>query len=66
MAFGIGSSLGRMLGGFVFDMAGSYTPALIGAAAVLVVAVALVNRLGAYAYPVHREAAPRLAAEPAT
>jgi MFS family permease len=65
MVFGIGSSLGRMLFGLVFDMAGSYTPALIGAGAVLVVAVALVNRLGAYAYPVHREAAPRLAAEPA-
>lgn len=64
MVFGIGSSLGRMLGGFVFDMAGSYTPALISAAAVLVVAVVLVNRLGAYAYPVHRQAAPRLAAEP--
>ena len=37
---------------------------LVGAAAVLVVAVVLVNRLGAYAYPVHREAAPRLAAQP--
>ncbi|MBV8090586.1 MAG: MFS transporter [Alphaproteobacteria bacterium] len=65
MVFGIGSSLGRMLGGFVFDMAGSYTPTLIGAAAALLVAVALINRVGAYAYPVHREPSPRLAAEPA-
>src|SRR6516225_8435418 len=54
MIFGLGSSLGRMLGGFVFDMAGSYNPALIGAAMVLVVAVAPVNRLGPYAYPVRR------------
>jgi MFS family permease len=66
MVFGIGSSLGRFVGGFVFDLAGSYTPALIGAAAALVVAVALVNRLGAYAYPVRRDAPPRLAAEAAT
>jgi MFS family permease len=65
MVFGIGSSLGRMLGGFTFDMAGSYTPALIGAAVALVAAVTLVNRLGAYAYPVRREALPALAAEPA-
>jgi predicted MFS family arabinose efflux permease len=65
MVFGIGSSLGRMIGGFVFDIAGSYTPALIGAAVVLVAAVALVNRLGAYAYPVCREVAPLLAPEPA-
>ena len=65
MVFGIGSSLGRMLGGFVFDMAGSYTPALIGAAISLVTAVALVNRLGAYAYPVRRDIATRLAVEPA-
>ena len=54
-----------MLGGFVFDLAGSYTPALIGAAVALVIAVALVNQLGAYAYPVRRDPAPRLAAEPA-
>ena len=66
MIFGLGSSLGRMLGGFVFDMAGSYNPALIGAAMVLVVAVALVNRLGPYAYPVRRYVAIALAAEPAT
>jgi MFS family permease len=65
MVFGIGSSLGRMLGGLVFDMAGSYTPALIGAAVVLVAAVTLVNRLGAYTYPVRRRTVPALAAEPA-
>jgi len=51
MIFGLGSSLGRMLGGFVFDMAGSYNPALIGAAMVLVVAVAPVNRLGPLCLP---------------
>jgi predicted MFS family arabinose efflux permease len=65
MVFGIGSSLGRIIGGFVFDLAGSYTPALIGAAVALVAAVTLVNRLGAYAYPVRRDVAPRLAATPA-
>jgi len=35
-----------------FDLAGSYNPALIGAAVALIGAVALVSRLGAYAYPV--------------
>jgi len=65
MIFGIGSSLGRIVGGFVFDTAGSYTPALIGAAVALIAAVMLINRLGSYAYPVHRDVAPRLAAEPA-
>ena len=65
MVFGLGSSFGRFLGGLVFDLAGSYRPALIGAALTLVVAVALVNRLGVYAYPVRREVLPNLAAEPA-
>jgi MFS family permease len=65
MTFGLGSSLGRFLGGFVFDMAGSYNPALIGAAVTLFVAVILVNRLGPYAYPVPRHLAPGLAVEPA-
>jgi MFS family permease len=65
MVFGLGSSLGRYLGGLVFDIAGSYRPALIGAAVTLVAAVALVNRLGAYAYPVRHDVVPRLAAEPA-
>jgi MFS family permease len=61
MVFGFGSSIGRFLGGFVYDLAGSYTPALIGAALCLVVAVVLINRLGAYAYPVQRQAEPDLA-----
>jgi predicted MFS family arabinose efflux permease len=65
MIFGLGSSFGRFLGGFVFDAAGSYNPALIGAAVALVAAVTLVNRLGAYAYPAYRYVAPALAAEPA-
>ncbi len=65
MIFGLGSSLGRFLGGFVFDMAGSYNPALIGAAAALVVAVVMINRVGPYTYPVRRHLAPALAAEPA-
>jgi len=60
-----GSSFGRFLGGLVFDMAGSCCPALIGAAVTLVVAVALVNRLCVYAYPVRRDVVPNLAAEPA-
>ncbi len=53
MVFGIGFSLGRFLGGLVFEMAGSYTPALIDAA-VLVLAVICINRLGPYAYPAYR------------
>jgi predicted MFS family arabinose efflux permease len=65
MAFGLGSSFGRFLGGLVFDLAGSYRPALIGAAVSLVTAVALVNRLGAYAYPMRRDIVPQLAAESA-
>jgi MFS family permease len=65
MIFGLGSSFGRYLGGLVFDMAGSYRPALIGAAVALIAAVVLVNQLGAYAYPARRAAVPALAAEPA-
>jgi MFS family permease len=65
MIFGLGSSFGRFLGGLVFDLAGSYGPALIGAAAALVAAVVLVNFLGPYAYPVHRELEPPLAPQPA-
>lgn len=61
MVFGFGSSLGRFLGGFVYDVAGSYTPALIGAAVSLVIAVVLINRLGPYAYPVLRQIEPGLA-----
>jgi hypothetical protein len=46
-------------------LAGSYNPALIGAALALVAAVILVNRLGAYLYPVQREMAPALTPVPA-
>lgn len=65
MAFSGGGSVGRFLGGYLFDLTGSYNVPLIGAAGVLVLAVILVNRLGAYAYPVDRPAALALAAEPA-
>jgi hypothetical protein len=65
MIFGLGSSAGRFLGGFVYDVAGSYNPALIGAAGALVVAVVLVNLLGPYAYPVRREIEPFLVRQPA-
>jgi hypothetical protein len=65
MVFGLGSSFGRFLGGYVFDLTGSYNAAFIGAGVALVIGVLLVNRLGAYAYPVHRRIAPPLAAEPA-
>ena len=66
MIFGLGSSLGRFLAGLIYDLAGSYTPALIGAALALLAAVILVNRLGAYLYPVQREMAPALTPIPAT
>jgi MFS family permease len=66
MIFGLGSSFGRFLGGFVYDLAGSYNPALIGAAGALVVAVMLVNLLGPYAYPVRRDIEPLLVRRPAT
>jgi MFS family permease len=66
MIFGLGSSLGRFFGGFVYDLAGSYNPALIGAAGALVVAVILVNLLGPYTYPARREIEPLLVRQPAT
>jgi hypothetical protein len=66
MIFGLGSSFGRFLGGLIFDLAGSYNPALIVAGAALVVAVILVNRLGSYLYPVQREIAPDLVPMTAT
>jgi MFS family permease len=65
MVFGLGSSFGRFIGGYVYDLAGSYNPALIGAAAALVIAVVLVNRLGPYLYPVQPLLEPRLVAQPA-
>jgi predicted MFS family arabinose efflux permease len=66
MIFGLGSSLGRFLGGLVFDMAGSYNPALVGAAVALVAAVMLVNCLEPYVYPALRDVEPDLAAQPAS
>jgi predicted MFS family arabinose efflux permease len=65
MLFGFGSSAGRGVGGYVYDLAHSYTPGLIGAAVALVVAVVLVHRLGPYTYAVrvHRES--ELAVQPA-
>src|SRR6516225_3844813 len=65
MIFALGSSFGRFLVGLIFDLAGSYNPALIGAALALVVAVILVNRLGSYLYPVQRGIAPDLVPAPA-
>ena len=65
MSFALGGALGRFLAGYLFDRAGSYGPALIGAAAALVTAVVLLVRLGAYVYPAEHPVAPALAAEPA-
>ncbi len=65
MVFGLGSSFGRFVGGYVYDLAGSYNPALIGAAIALVIAVVLVNRLGPYLYPVRPRLEPELMAQPA-
>ena len=65
MLFGFGSAAGRYLGGAVYDLAGSYNPALIGAAVALVIAVVLVYRLGPYVYPVRHAIEPELAVQPA-
>jgi cyanate permease len=65
MAFSLGGAVGRFLGGYLFDLAGSYNVALMGAGGALAVAVILINRLGPYAYPVHRPASPVLTVEPA-
>jgi predicted MFS family arabinose efflux permease len=54
MVFGFGSSIGRTLTGFIFDLTQSYNAAFAGGAALLLAAVITVNRLGAYAYPVRR------------
>lgn len=59
-------AIGRFLGGLVFDLAGSYNPALIGAAIVLVLAVVLVNLLGPYRYPARRQVPPALVVQRAT
>jgi predicted MFS family arabinose efflux permease len=63
MCFSLGGACGRALDGYLFDLAGSYAPALIGSAVALVAAVALLSRLGAYAYPVDHAIEPVLAAE---
>jgi predicted MFS family arabinose efflux permease len=65
MAFALGGACGRFLDGYLFDRAGSYAPALIGSAVALIIAVVLVSRLGAYAYPVDHGIEPALAPEPA-
>jgi MFS family permease len=64
-AFSLGGAVGRFLGGHLFDLAGSYNIALMGAGGALAIAVILINRLGPYTYPVHTPVAPVLAAEPA-
>ncbi|HEY1795023.1 MAG TPA: MFS transporter [Stellaceae bacterium] len=61
MVFGIGTAMGRYLGGVIYDVAHSYNPGLIGAGVSLVIAVALITRLGPYIYPVEREEAGGLA-----
>ncbi|MBV9824556.1 MAG: MFS transporter [Alphaproteobacteria bacterium] len=66
MMFGLGGSLGRFLAGYLFDLAGSYNPALIGASAALIVAVVLINRLGPYVYPVELTVPGILVAKPST
>ena len=43
-----------------------FTATLMGAGGALLIAVVLVNRLGAYAYPVHRPTVASLAVEAAT
>lgn len=65
MSFALGGACGRFLGGYLFDVAGSYGPALIGAGVALVAAVVLLTRLGAYVYPVEHAIEPLLAPEPA-
>src|SRR5580704_7640210 len=65
MSFALGGACGRFLGGYLFDVAGSYGPALAGAAGALVIAVGLLSRLGPYAYPVEHAIEPNLVPEPA-
>ncbi|HXC12036.1 MAG TPA: MFS transporter [Stellaceae bacterium] len=65
MVFGLGSSAGRVIGGYVFDLTRSYNAAFLGAGVALIAAVLLINRLGPYAYPVHRHIAPGFTPEPA-
>jgi MFS family permease len=65
MLFGLGSTAGRGVGGFVYDFWHSYTPGLVGAAFALIIAVVLVYRLGPYVYPVRPRVEPELAVQPA-
>jgi MFS family permease len=65
MCFSLGGATGRSLDGILFDRAGSYAPALIASAVALVVAVALLTRLGAYVYPVEHPIETVFAPEPA-
>jgi MFS family permease len=66
MAFSSGGAVGRFLGGYLFDLAGSYNIALMGAGGALLIATVLVNRLGAYTYPVvYASAAAALEPQPA-
>lgn len=65
MSFALGGALGRFLGGYLFDLAGSYSPALAGAGAALVAAIVLLMRLGAYVYPIEHTIEGALAPEPA-
>ena len=65
MCFSLGGATGRFLDGYLFDLAGSYSPALIGSAAALAVAVGLLSRLGPYTYPVEQVVEAALAPEPA-
>jgi MFS family permease len=65
MCFSLGGATGRFLDGYLFDLAGSYAPALIGSAAALIIAIGLLSRLGGYLYPVEYAVEPVLAPEPA-
>jgi len=64
-AFVVGSSVGQFIADLSYDRLGSYTPALLGFAAVLMAAALLVNRLGPYAYLPQRRIGPALAPRPA-
>jgi MFS family permease len=62
MIFGLGTAIGPFLGGLIYQLAGSYDNALIGAGAALVIASICVNRLGEYVYPVEHHPEPPSAA----
>jgi MFS family permease len=65
MIFGLGTAIGPFIGGVIYQMAGSYHPALIGAGGALIMAVVCINRLGAYTFPADHaaDAGPGLIAE---